>query len=257
MRITFILLTCVAVLSATNAIKKFIISRIDLNISGVEHVQAITNYTLSELPLYTQYMIDNRRRSHMEIGNMAMVGCFMSHLSIWERMNMSGDVVLVLEEDALLDLNYDTRIDMILESTGNTSWDVIMLTSRMWGVAKMNTVALNDYLYRCQTKKGCDWFGTRGYLLHPNAIPKLLANVFPIVVQVDAFLSLMNSYHPNFVMLWSVQEVVHESWFHLSSIWDMCLVCFVTEEIIAYVVILSIVYHLLKTKLRSIHKVDR
>ena len=49
-------------------------------------------------------------------------------------------------------------------------------------------------------------------------------------VQVDALLSLVDTYDPEFRMLWSTESMcVEPVWLqHSTTVWDGCLKCFIT-----------------------------
>lgn len=206
--------------------------------SNLHHFAAITTVNLSTLPLYTQYMMDNGRHFHMEISNKAMVGCFLSHVEIWKMVK--NESLIVLEEDAVLETEFDFHVELVINSVNDVEWDVIMLAARMWQVSTGKKERLNQYLYQCKERKHCDWYGTRGYILHPRGARKLLENMPPMVIQVDAYMSLMNSYHPNFLLLWTKEELVHGTYWRFSTIWDNCLVCFVKEGMVWWVGFMAI-----------------
>ena len=75
--------------------------------ANVTWIPAVTKINTSSLPLYTRYLLDRGRHSHMEISTRGMVGCFESHKKVW---NMVRSPTLVLEEDALLVDDFDKRL---------------------------------------------------------------------------------------------------------------------------------------------------
>ena len=53
----------------------------------------------ASLPLYTQYLMLHGRSAHQEVSTPGMVGCYLSHVAVLEKLK-PGDVFAVFEEDA-------------------------------------------------------------------------------------------------------------------------------------------------------------
>ena len=190
----------------------------------VQHVPATTQINLSNTPLHAQYLMDFGRGSHLEISNKQMIACFLSHLHTWHLVNETS---LILEEDAYLDNDFQTKCSQLLQSiTG--PWDVIMLQARKSLISHGRKGNAGPYAFQCKHK--CTWSGTLGYLVSPNGAKKLIRNMEPITLQVDAYISLLNMYRSDFNMLWSSQPLVHQKFFYVTKIWDFCLKCYVPEN---------------------------
>lgn len=230
-------------LSAAHAINQAYIISIDTPASlqhighfiNITHVQATTKVNKSTLPLYSQYLLENGRSYHMEVSNIAMIGCYYSHLRVWHMINETS---LVLEEDAVLDDDFNTQIDSIINSLHGQHWDVVMLAARRWHLTQGKHKDVNSYTRACETK--CTWYGTRGYIVNKEGAQKLIQYQEPIVVQVDAFISLLNMYK-NFTMLWAVREVVHQEAWYSSSVWDACIRCYVSQNVLWIFFLITVV----------------
>ena len=62
-----------------------------------------------------------------------------------------------------------------------------------------------------QTCRDCIAYSTRGYILTKAAAQILVQQYEPPVVQVDAYMSLLNAYHPNFKQVWTRVQAVDEA----------------------------------------------
>ena len=224
-------------LLAVEGYKTYMISVDPIDLKGVEYIPAVTQVNTSLLPLYTQYTIDHGRRFHMEISNTQMVGCFLSHIAVWQIVLREQELAVVLEEDAVLPDEFERNVKEIIHSLEGKNWDIVMLIGRVWHVSTGRKVSYNDLLYACQTPRECTWYGTRGYLIHPNGAKKLLENLQPLGVQVDAYISLVNAYIPGFSLLWSKRELVYPTYFRFSKVWDGCLGCYLNETVRTLVVL--------------------
>lgn len=201
--------------------------------TDAKHVQAVNKSDTFQykVPLYTLHTMEYGRHDHMQIGNREMLGCLLSHVSVWKQfLNSTDETVLVFEEDAIIDKNSAGVLGSIWEDLrGRPGWSVVMLerghTTSGAGWRAQNTSKL---LMSCSTGL-CQWFGTRGYLLSRGGASLLLKHVEPYVVQVDALILLVSTWEPLFVMLATNTNVAHASatGFLRTTLWDGCLKCFV------------------------------
>ena len=82
--------------------------------------------TKDTLPLYTRFLIQNGRQSHIQIGNSQMLGCLLSHVKVWREIQ-PGETVMVVEEDAVIDAVSAVRLAQVAADIGTAPWDVIRL----------------------------------------------------------------------------------------------------------------------------------
>lgn len=226
------LLFMVAVV-ACERMKGYVISVGEPVLQGVEWVPAVTSVNVSGLSLRARYTVEYGRRSHFELSNVAMAGCFLSHVNVWRKVAGEG-VAVVLEEDAELGEDFWERVEVVAGSI--QAWDVIMLTERVWHLASGTKRRVNEYLYECAERR-CEWYGTRGYVLSREGARKLLAGLGLLEVQVDAYISLQAMYG-GVKMLWVCERLVGQRLWYLSKVWDGCLVCYVSEWVLAAVCVL-------------------
>lgn len=220
-------------LAVAHALPKYMISTVPKNLSGIEVVPAITKVNRSSLPLYTQWLLDHGRQSHMLLSNMQMVGCYLSHQQVWRTINQTS---VVLEEDAVLDSDFDAQLDLVLDTID--MFDIIMLSERVWHVASGRYHKVNEHLFTCS--EHCMWSGTRGYVVTPRGARKLLSAGEPLVTQIDSFISLVASYDRNFSMLWTRRTLANQNPWHVTTVWDGCLVCYLTSGLFFYLAALAL-----------------
>ncbi len=198
------------------------------------------------LPLTTRMTLSGGRHDHMQIGASAMLGCLMSHMTIWEWLlrqpSSSSSSVLVLEEDALLDvLSTERLLVLLLElmELKEERWDILMLEhghitvegpTRAVGRLAMtwDLPPRPSPVVVVGPNETCHWMGTRGYLLRASGARRLLPHARALTVQVDALLGLVSTFDPAFRMYWTRASVAHPGhWWRPSTVQpDLCLKCY-------------------------------
>ena len=196
----------------------------------------------ADLPLYARLIIGTGRHDHMQVGNAAMLGCLLSHTALWrwwaERANGTADALLVLEEDAYLDMETSpTRLETLLErDLAGEAWDILMLEPGHITIAgpmrRVGELAMTWDL-PSSSSSSCTWMGTRGYLLRASGAQKLLRHVDP-TMQVDALLGLVSTFNPDFRMFWTRLSVAHQRMLTLSTVQDRCLKCYMPQTAKGY-----------------------
>lgn len=182
----------------------------------------VGNY--SELSLYNRHLMRHGRTDSLQINNLPMLGCLQSHREVWTRVQQDS---YVFEDDAVptedaLRIAKTLLLDML---TGHAvrPWSVIKLDvpggffsgSYFWPDRAQYT-KIGKITETC---RDCVAYSTRGYIVTKTAAQILLANYEPPVVQVDAYMSLLNAYHPHFKQVWTRVSAVDEN-LHVSAIQD-------------------------------------
>ena len=207
-----------------------------------KHVQAVNKSDTFQykVPLYTLHTMEHGRHDHMQIGNREMLGCLLSHVSVWRQfLNSTDETVLVFEEDAIIDKNSAGVLGSIWQDLrGRPGWSVVML-ERGHTASKVGWAAQNNSKFLLGCSGTCHWFGTRGYLLSREGATTLLQHAAPYVVQVDALISLVATWDPQFTMLATKTDVAYPSEGKKSTVWDGCLKCwvpvFALRDVLIYV----------------------
>jgi hypothetical protein len=184
----------------------------------IESMQVVMGHVgnASGLPLYTRYVMDTGRTDDLQIGNLNMVGCLESHREVWTRVSRTS---YVFEHDATPSADALRTVRTVLRENAGSGWSVILLGGNTFLGESMHT-KVGELSETC---RACIAFGTRGYIVTKAGAQILLDNYHPPVVQVDAYISLLNAYHANFTLVWSVVQAV--DWIpQLSTIqmvWDI------------------------------------
>ena len=182
----------------------------------IENMQVLLGHVgnASGLPLYTRYVMDTGRTDDLQIGNVNMVGCLESHREVWARVSRTS---YVFEHDAKPSADGMRMVRKLLRDSTGSAWSVMKLSAKLVTGEHYRVGELSE------SCRGCISFGTRGYIVTKAGAQILMDNYNPAVVQVDAYMSLLNAYHANFTLVWSAVQVV--DWIpQMSSIqmvWDI------------------------------------
>ena len=188
-------------------------------LSSVTVVAANTGIGEDDLPLYTRNLIDKGRFDHMQIGNRQMVGCLLSHASVWAQVDRWA---YVFEDDAVLHQGSRALTQWLMADVQSEPWSILMLQERSY-IAEHAFTAVGKLAATCDN---CTWFGTRGYIITKQGAQTLLNYVRPVIVQVDSLVGLVNCYEPSFHLYWTRREIVGIFSRLQTTVWDWCLRCY-------------------------------
>ena len=119
------------------------------------------------------------RSKHYQLTKGA-IGCYLSHVKIWEDIMQKGhDIVLILEDDAKVPSDILHKLNQCIVQIP-VDWDVVLL-----GYICNECVQHNGY------KKVERFMLTHSYLITRTAIDKILQtkSLFPITQQIDSYMS--------------------------------------------------------------------
>ena len=189
------------------------------------------------VPLYVKHTMAHGRHDHMQISNAAMLGCYLSHVHVWETfLNSTDAVVAVFEEDVVVDWSSRAVLNELWHDMRGLNWSIVMLES-----GHLNTegrwLYIGQHLATCAEPGTCTWFGTRGYLLTRQGAASLLRHARPIMVQVDALVSLVATWDSDFNMYWTRTDVAKQRLLSHSTVWDGCIKCYMPVALWPYFVL--------------------
>lgn len=138
---------------------------------------------------YVQYTIENGRSIDADVANEGSIGCSLSHIKLWEKLLYSDqDYFLILEDDAFpnYEENLINDINSYLNKVTETDkkWDIIYLGYSKSFINKDNKI--ND-IYAIKSII----FTTHAYIISKKGAAKLLEKAFPIIHQIDSYMSFM------------------------------------------------------------------
>ena len=193
---------------------------------GIRDMHVVVGHVgnVSTMALYNQHLMRNRRTDTLQIGNLNMLGCLESHREAWTRVTQ---VSYIFEEDAVPAAGALRTVKTLLLDNVDRHWSVIHLEPPS-GFVSRNIITPDVGQYTnigkiTQTCRDCIVYSNRGYIITKEAAQILLQHYEPPVVQADAYMSLMNAYHPRFKQVWTRVQAVDWSP-HISSIQEFELI---------------------------------
>lgn len=139
------------------------------------------------------YTIKRGRSTDEQIQGLGAIGCYLSHVKLWEMLVESkNEMFLIFEDDLKSNVNVDinklesyvTKIDR-----QHLDWDIIYLGFYKPLPYGSEDLKISDEVYQVNEIT----FTTHAYLIHRRGAKKLLKQAFPIVHQVDSYMSFMAS----------------------------------------------------------------
>jgi glycosyl transferase, family 25 len=153
-----------------------------VGISGARKFSAMDGATLTEAALrglvHRDCVVSGAPTSHTQLTRPA-IGCFLSHLKIWQRfLEGDGDRVLVLEDDALPSPQYSAvAVEEVLAAVPADADLVLLGCTIMAGLAEATETARLCRVYYFN--------GTYAYLVTRKGCAKLLRELLPLRAHID------------------------------------------------------------------------
>ena len=138
------------------------------------------------------YTMGRGRSVDSDISSHGAIGCYMSHVKLWHQLvERKEEMYLIMEDDVTVSATTES-IDLFIEEIDqhHPDWDVILLgwMKPLPGVfGKDGDVRLSKNVYKCNDIT----FGMHAYIINRKGAQRLLKNAFPIVDQIDSYLSYM------------------------------------------------------------------
>lgn len=171
------------------------------------------------------YTIKYGRKQHREICTIGTIGCYLSHVSIWQKMiDESIDSCLIFEDDAIPVPGVTSDDLKILFSKLPEDWDIVLLGSSRSNEDPHHMDEDVGIFYKIKSIT----FQLHSYLINLKGAKKLLEKAFPIIDQLDSFISYMCMRNVNGYSLkndYFIQNNIEGT----SLQTDLCLSCFVDQ----------------------------
>jgi GR25 family glycosyltransferase involved in LPS biosynthesis len=125
------------------------------------------------------------RRSHTDLVTLGMAGLYVSHVEVWKKVVASGaELALVLEDDAEITPDTLPRMnDVLRQLPPPGEWDV-WIVGCLTVDAHRPAPGLDPAIHEVQ-----EYYGTQAYVISRRGAQRLLAQAYPMAVQIDAFMA--------------------------------------------------------------------
>ena len=204
----------------------------DLSISGGSDLLSV--FALENL------IKKNERRYHAELGTWGAVGCYLSHVSLWQQLvqDENEELYLIFEDDITFSDNFKINYEKCMENIPK-NWDILFL-DLTWNEKE---TAFNNYFNLVSGH----FFGTHAYIINKKCASSLLTKIFPIEIQIDSYISYFGSQNGlNYYV--AKNQICHQK-LHMSSIQTICAMCHLNSHQInllnKYAISLTILFTLI------------
>jgi GR25 family glycosyltransferase involved in LPS biosynthesis len=139
-------------------------------------------------------ILNNFRKEHHELSYGA-VGCYLSHVNIWDELSKLYDTneIIIFEDDTYPAFSLD-KINIILQKHVPSDWDIVL-----FGGIYNETKLIND-----NVSKIYKFYQMHAYIINKNGANKLLKKAYPIKKQIDSWLSDLAS--DNYINIYGVNN---------------------------------------------------
>jgi Glycosyltransferase family 25 (LPS biosynthesis protein) len=133
------------------------------------------------------------RRAHEEISTKGAVGCYLSHVGVWERFmkHSSAPYMIVMEDDVELPAGSRKKLENFIASStiiqDPSTWDLCILAPSR-GLTERGDVMPDSTLVRLN--KFCL---TVFYMITRRGIERMMTHIFPLEVQIDGYMSICST----------------------------------------------------------------
>jgi len=159
---------------------------------GEDYIRSITYPSV-------YYTMKYGRSIDSDIFSLGAIGCYMSHIELWKRLleDPLNDAYLILEDDMKPAITDKAEISNFIEHSNNTvpDWDFLFLGWVKPGIPYLSflfeevstDIPIDKYIYQINSITFC----THAYVINKKGAKRLLDSAFPIVDQVDSYISYM------------------------------------------------------------------
>lgn len=173
------------------------------------------------LSVWARYNLLNGiyRKCHEQFTTWGSVGCYLSHVSLWQYMvNKNLDKMAIFEDDVIFSEGAKEKIDSLLQSIPDDA-DMVAL-GVLWNEIHE---PYNDKLDRINGQ----FFGLHAYILTNKGAKKFLQEVFPMEIQLDSYMSFVA--RMNDMKLYTSWGICSQGG-RATTIQNSCTICFYDEN---------------------------
>jgi GR25 family glycosyltransferase involved in LPS biosynthesis len=199
--------------------------------------------------IWERYILKNNmdRTNHEQFNKLGALGCYLSHVSIWQDAKSNGyKNILIFEDDISFQNNFIEEFKKRIEYIPK-DYDIFFLDV----MKSYKSVKINKYFNKIESL----FFGTHSYSITKKAIDIMLKTVYPIEVQIDSYMSYAGNLAN--LSLYYTSNLCNQM-LHFSDIQTPCIVCdtkysifssmsFVVLLLSAFIVFIVVVYAISKS----------
>jgi len=128
------------------------------------------------------------------------IGCAMSHLQLWEKCIELNKPIIIMEDDAIVNKDFNKHINNLINNVLPKKWDIVQLNYNFDSILSYNntnyetctcmfskTKVTKDHIEQFRNNKINTTiarlnyaFGTSTYMLHPDGAKLLKEKIFPL-----------------------------------------------------------------------------
>jgi glycosyl transferase family 25 len=133
------------------------------------------------------------RRAHEEISTKGAIGCYLSHVGVWERFmkHSSAPYMIVMEDDVELLAGSYKKLEEFIKSSSlladPTAWDLCNLAPS-YSLSQRGSVMPDPTLVRLER-----FCSTVCYMITRRGIERMMPHIFPLEVQIDGYMSICST----------------------------------------------------------------
>lgn len=212
-----------------HAIKRFQAS----GLTNVQRFEAVDGSSIdinngALLTPRAQWELHNPRQNDVQIGSRGAVGCFLSHLALWDKMvDENIPMALIFEDDLEIPTDFLNKLaklmDQIQEQT-NTEHPLQNLDGILLGWERLIEKPHPTNFTGLNRLKGRFW-GTQGYLITNKGAKTMRQHALPLNMQVDAHMSIQSFLSQDVHFYLPNASIVAQNHFLGSDIWTPCTLC--------------------------------
>jgi len=166
--------------------------------------------------IWQRYILKNnlQRTNHEQFNKFGALGCYLSHVGIWQDAKQKGyKKILVFEDDVTFETNFIEELKNRIKYIPK-EYDVLFLDVLKCYESK----AVNQYFKKILSL----FFGTHSYIITEKAIDTMLKTIFPIELQIDAYMAYSGNISE--LSMYYTQNLCNQD-MHISSIQSSCVSC--------------------------------
>ena len=139
-------------------------------------------------------IILNTRRAHEQLSTAGGVGCYLSHINLWQKFlrESSAPVALIFEDDVKLPIGITDTLQTFFDKSpilaDPTQWDFCILSpSKSYSIIGESFHGSSD-LFRLER-----FVCLAGYMITRRGVERVLPHLLPIESHIDGFLTVASS----------------------------------------------------------------